>query len=493
MARVGAAVRTPPLPGLASSMPTLVLTAALTGVTAVAAVAATGPALRLLFAGVVAFALTTLALTRPAAGVVAALGFLVLLALVRRLLIDKAPWQSGDPLLLVGPLVASVLLVKVFVLERRRVAGDWLSTLVLALLLLSVAQAANPAAGLAAGLAGLLFMAVPLMWFFAGRELLTDRALERLLQLVVVLGTPVAAYGLLQTEVGHPPWDQDWLAVATHYTSLKVGDQIRAFGSFSSFGEYATFTSATLVVAVAFMLRGKALALLPLPLLAVALFLASSRTALLTAVLATVVMLALRPRRPAVGAVVALVAVALAVGAMTVFGSQLSRGAGSGSDLASHQIGGLTDPLNPESSTLLLHFETVREGIGTSLQNPLGLGTGSANQATGISRNRDNPGSTDIDIPGSTDIDISNEFVALGPAGGLIYVSVIVLAFALAVRTYFRGNDLALPVVGVLIVALGQWLNGGFYALSPLVWLLVGWLAAAAVRSRRVADPGAIT
>ena len=462
----------------------LALTAALAGLTTVASVSATGGALRLLCACVVAFALVMLALTRPAAGVVAVLAFLVLLAFIRRLLIVEAPWQQVDPLLLVGPLVASVLLVKVFVLERRPLAGDWLSKLVLLLLLLTVVQAANPASGLAAGITGLLFMAVPLMWFFAGRELLTQRALDGLLQLVVVLGTPVAAYGLLQTEVGHPPWDQDWLAFATHYTSLNVGDQIRAFGTFSSFGEYATFTSATLVVAVAFVLRGKALALLPLPLLAVALFLASSRTALLTAALATVVMVALRPRRPVVAAVVALAAFGLAVGAMTVFGTQLSRtSAQSGSDLVSHQIGGLTDPLNPESSTLLVHIEMVKDGITTSLHNPLGLGTGSANLASGISRKRDNPGSTDIDI--------SNEFVALGPAGGLIYVSLIVLAFALAVRTYLAGNDLALPVVGVLIVALGQWLNGGFYALSPLVWLLLGWLAAAAVRSATTVDASA--
>ena len=407
---------------------------------------------------------------------------MVLLAFLRRLLIVEAPWQQGDPLLLVGPLVASVLLVKLFVLERRPLAGDWLSKLVLALFLLTIAQAANPASGVAAGITGLLFMAVPLMWFFVGRELLTDRAAERVLQLVVLLGTPVAAYGLFQTEVGHPPWDQDWLVFASDYSSLFFGDQARAFGTFSSFGEYATFTSAAFVVAVAFVLRGKAVALLSLPVLGVALFLASSRTALLTAVLATVVMLALRPRRPVAAVVVVLAACALTVGAVMLLGSQLSQTAAqSGNVLVSHQIGGLADPLNPDSSTLLVHFDMVKEGIQTSLANPLGLGTGSTNLATGISRDSRNPGSTDIDI--------SNEFVALGPAGGVIYVGLILLAFALAVRTYFAGNEPALPVVGVLIVGLGQWLNGGFYALSPLIWLLVGWLAVSAIRLNRKKVP----
>jgi hypothetical protein len=33
----------------------------------------------------------------------------------------------------------------------------------------------------------------------------------------------------------------------------------------------------------------------------------------------------------------------------------------------------------------------------------------------------------------------------------------------------------ALAVMGLLVVTLGQWLNGGYYAISPLLWLLVGW------------------
>ena len=116
-----------------------------------------------------------------------------------------------------------------------------------------------------------------------------------------------------------------------------------------------------------------------------------------------------------------------------LLGSQLSQTAAqSGNVLVSHQIGGLADPLNPDSSTLLVHFDMVKEGIQTSLANPLGLGTGSTNLATGISRDSRNPGSTDIDI--------SNEFVALGPAG-VMSVGLILLAFALAVRTYFAGNE----------------------------------------------------
>jgi len=102
VARIGVALRPPPLYGLGASIPTLAITAVLTGLTAMAAVAATGGALRLLCALVVAFALIMLSLARPAAGVIASLGYLVLLAFLRRILIGKAPWMPTDPLLLVG-------------------------------------------------------------------------------------------------------------------------------------------------------------------------------------------------------------------------------------------------------------------------------------------------------------------------------------------------------------------------------------------------------
>src|SRR5215211_5532408 len=479
MGRAGVALRpVPSLDGLGASLRVPVLTATLAAITALAVVAAT-EWLRLLCACVVGLALVTLTLARPSAGIVATVVFLVLLAFLRRLLIaPTGGWWPADPLLLVGPLVATVLIVKLFVLERRRLAPNLLSKLVLALLALALAEVLNPTAGVAAGIAGLLFMAVPLLWFFVGRELLSDALTDRLLQLVVVLGTVVGVYGLFQIEVGHPPWDVDWLNVATGFDSLQVGDQIRAFGTFASFAEYATFTSTALVLAAAFVLRGRALALLPLPVLGIALFLASSRTPLITAVLAVVVMLALRTRRPLTALVVILAAGAMAFGAVKALGPGLaSASAQSQNDLVSHQLGGITDPLDPQSSTLIVHVEMVWDGVKTSLHHPIGEGTGSGNMATGLS--------TNSQTRGSTDIDISNAFLALGPAGGVVYVSLIVLALSLAVRSYFAGTELALPVVGVLVVGLGQWLNGGFYALSPLTWLLLGWLAASTFREAR--------
>jgi hypothetical protein len=35
-----------------------------------------------------------------------------------------------------------------------------------------------------------------------------------------------------------------------------------------------------------------------------------------------------------------------------------------------------------------------------------------------------------------------------------------------------------LATLGTLVLVLGQWLNGGYYAVSPLVWVTAGFVVA---------------
>jgi hypothetical protein len=283
-----------------------------------------------------------------------------------------------------------------------------------------------------------------------------------------VLGTGVAVYGLIQTQIGHPPWDVNWLNVTGGYDALSVGGQIRAFGTFSSSAEYALFVASALAIAVAFVLRGRWLAAAVVPVLAVSLFLSSGRAALITAFLAVVVMLGLRTRRPLTAVVVTVCAVGLAFGALKVFGSSLSSaGAQSSSQLVSHQLGGLTDPLNPGSSTLLVHWQKVRDGVKSGITHPLGTGPGATNDAAGVNQSV-------FDQTRATEVDISNAFVALGLGGGLLYLTIVLMVLWRGASGYFAGSDALLPVMGVLIVGAGQWLTGGHYALSPFTWLLIG-------------------
>ena len=443
------------------------------------------------FAIAIGFALllSTLTLMRPGLGVLATFTYLVFMAMLRRMLLPVAPWVSADPMLLVPPLVAVVLIAKAFVLDKRPWAPDAISKLVLVVLALTVAEVVNPAGGgISAGIAGLMFMAVPLLWFFVGREYLSRADVNRLMILIVVLGTIVAAYGLWQIEVSDPPWDALWVATpgASGYSSLFLGGSARAFGTFSSFGEYALFVAAALATAVSFCLRGRLVFALPIPLLGVALFLSSGRSALITALVAIVVMIGLSTGRPRTALLVTVSAVVLALGALH-FGAAALSGSGSNA-LVAHQISGIANPLDPNSSTLLTHLALVVAGVKSSLSHPFGLGTAVTNGAAGVITSNPTASSGFQGIPAvgpgssATEVDISNAFVAFG-VFGVIYLLLVLLIVFQAVRGYFKGRRELLPIVGILLVGAGQWTIGGDYALAALMWLLIGVVAT------RRADP----
>jgi hypothetical protein len=45
-------------------------------------------------------------------------------------------------------------------------------------------------------------------------------------------------------------------------------------------------------------------------------------------------------------------------------------------------------------------------------------------------------------------------------------------------RAVERHDGVSLATFGMLLVVFGQWLNGGYYAISPLVWFAIGFLVA---------------
>jgi hypothetical protein len=419
----------------------------------------------------------------PRAAAIATLAGLPFLALTRRLLIPEAGWTSNDPLLLVGPLVAVALVYRLFVVEGRPLAPDRLSRLVCALFALTLLETLNPVgAGVGVNVVGLLFAGAPLLWFFVGRELADERMVARLGAWIIVSGSVIALYGLRQTNVGLPSWDRQWVDVvhvAGGYVSLQIGDVIRAFGTFSSASEYAQYIAVALTAALSFAIHRRLWAAVALPLLATALFLASVRTTLILAAVGIIVVVIFRAvKRPAWAATASILVVLLGVGAMQVLAPVLEgESRQSQSDLVAHQLGGVADPLHGEQSTLAIHAARVREGLAESIRQPLGQGNGVTTQAADVSNARSF----------TTEVDVSDAFVRLGPLGGLLYLAVIGAAFSHTARLYWQQRGIApLLVLSTVIVSFGQWLNGGHYAVSAIVWFLLGWAA-----SQRVGTAGA--
>jgi hypothetical protein len=384
--------------------------------------------------------------------------WLAVLGLVRRVVSTSSQGSRLDPLLLVGPL-ALVFLVIVAARSGAFASMSALSKLVLALSALALLGCLNPLqGGIQTGLAGLLFMLVPMLAFWVGRGLVDDGSLSRLLKLVAAVAVGVAAYGLIQTFSHFPSWDEAWIR-NSGYASLNVNGSLRPFGTLSSAQEYALFVAVGL--GALFLFRSK-LSRFPVliaagSVLAVAVFYASSRSVVVTLVLATGVALAARARLSALtGGIVAALLLAGVVLVASHYASGGSETSSTTAALASHQLDGLANPFNSNSSTLVGHLDLGGQGLRSALVYPLGIGTGSVSIAAGKFGRQ----------AAGTELDPSNAAVALGVPGLIAYVGILVLGL----------SALAIVALFVIVVTLFQWLNGGLYAIAPLPWLLLGWV-----------------
>jgi hypothetical protein len=414
------------------------------------------------------FAVVMVVLRAPRQVAVGLLVWLALLGSLRRMLLGTGSPGDNDPLLLVAPAVLIVLVV----VAARRGAFRSRTPLANAILVLSgllLVGTLNPLqGGIAAGFAGLLFVLVPILWFWVGRTLLDDRLFSRMLWLVSALAPLAALYGLYQVYRGFPPWDANWVE-ARGYVSLGVGDALRQFASFSSASEYVVFIAIGMVV-WALRLRQRstrALAVVPLALIAWALALASVRGVL---VMVTVTLGMVFAVARGLGLLRTVLAGLIALSLLSFVVSRIDPGGVGGAEtsaLLSRQVTGLSDPFDRERSTLPLHIDALVEGLREVSINPLGRGSGAASIAA------DRFGSASV----GTEVDPTHVAVALGLPGLLAYLGIVALGVRLAFRRARGSRDfLGLAALGILVVTSLQWLTGGQYAVAPLPWLVLGWL-----------------
>lgn len=404
----------------------------------------------------------------PRRSILCLIAWLAVFATLRRVLLGAGAASDEDPILLVAPAVVGVLLI----VAVRRGALRQRSPLTSAVLLLSgliVAGALNPLqGGVAVGLAGLLFVLVPTLWFWIGRSLVDDDLFNRILRLIAVLAVGAAGYGLFQIYRGFPPWDATWIE-AKGYNSLRVGDAIRQFASFASTAEYVGFLAVGVIIWAlqARQLTRRAIALAVLGVLGWALMVASVRGVLLVLPVALGMVFATARGFGMVRTLVVGLAGLIILGVAVSLVDPSTVGGGRTRALLNRQVTGLSDPFDPKVSTLPVHIDLVVGGFEQSLRNPVGLGLGTVTVA----------GARYGTESAITETDPSNMAVALGLPGFLAYGLVVVRGMTLALRRARRSRDfLSLAAFGILLVTSFQWLNGGAYAVAPLAWLALGWL-----------------
>jgi hypothetical protein len=405
----------------------------------------------------------------PRRVVVALVVWLAVFGTLRRVLLPADVSADADPLLLVAPAIAGVLAM-VAVGSGAFSRPTSLAKAVTAFAALVLIAALNPLqGGLSVGAGGLLFVFVPLLWFWIGRALIDDSLLARVFRLVSLLSLVAAVYGLLQVYSGFPAWDQRWIDTKG-YAALHIGESVRPFATFSSSSEYVSFLAIGMLLWACRL--GKRASVIPsvaaLGVLGWALAVASVRGALVVVPIALGITYATSKGFGMGRTMLA------GISALFILGLVVSRidpgvGGGQSSVLVSRQVTGLSDPFNRETSTLPLHVDALVTGLQDGFRNPVGRGLG----VITLAGQKFGTGGEQV----STDVDPSNVAVAMGLPGLLLYSAIVFGAMGLCFRVARQERSyLALAVLGVALVTLLQWLNGGNYAVAPLVWMSLGWL-----------------
>jgi hypothetical protein len=417
-------------------------------------------------------------LRSPRGTVLALAVWLAALGTIRRLFPQAASTSStlGDALLLVGPIVFALLFATATGEGATRNRSP-LAKAVYWLTALAVIEVINPLqGGLTVGLGGGVFLVSPMLMFWVGRCLVDGRTLRRLLMVLGWLTIGAGIYGLIQTYVGFPSWDANWIAAKIAngtYVALDVDGVIRAFSSFASAQEYATFVAVGIVIWFArartplvTLFCGCAVAFLGL-----ALFLESSRGILVYVVVAIGVMVAARAGVSLLGATVgglAAVGILLVVADHFATGGSATTASGNATgNLVGHQLGGLAHPFSSKTSTLGGHFTRLVDGLKEAFTMPIGHGTGSVTNAAGTF------GAASL----GTELDPSNAAVGFGLLGLILYVLILVRGLATSFRLASDRRDwVSVAVLGVLVATVTQWLNGSLYSTVWLPWLCLGWV-----------------
>jgi hypothetical protein len=416
------------------------------------------------FLGIV---LAALAVQRPRYAIVATFIFLALLGDFRRYLVSEFGVVSNDPILLVGPLVAGVLFLRLVTAGRLSLASG-LSKLILLLSIFMAVEMVNPLqGGLSVGVAGALFFLVPIAWFWIGQAYGSAEFLYKVLTRVVIpLSVLGALLGLCQTFFGFLRFEARWIYLAGT-NGLFVGKHYRPFGFFVSPSEYAYYMTVGLVIILApLTVRRVRPVILVAPILMLAVFLMGGRGPIVVVVFVIAVLWAAQASSRNLALVRMGVALVIGVAGL-VFVLQSLQNSNFSEEVQPYVDRQTQLVSDPSKTTVGIHGEIIWLGIVDGIKNPLGSGLGITTPAAG------RYGGTGH----SSDFDVSNLFISLGVAGGLIYILVLLKTFHVA-SLYWRGMPslLSLFILAILVAMLGQWCNGGQYSLAALVWFCIGTL-----------------
>lgn len=426
---------------------------------------------RLAVALLLLMAAGSLAVRNPRQVVVLMLVFLPLLGFIRRVLISVAGLAAFDPVVLIAP-AAALILFAAALWKFPRAFESLTARLAGALMVVVLYQAVNPLQGnLLVGFAGAMFFVTPLLWFFVGKRYGDMEAFTGVEKILVAMGLVCGIYGLWQNFMGFFPFEEAWVqAVRDKYVTLVAYGKIRAFSTFASCQEFANFMAAVLVICgskIIFRDRYRYLYLGLGAIAAACIVYSGIRGIVVMLALSSAAVILFRNYRRPLKVLISITAIVLALFAFVSVITSI-KFSEKDAPIINHLAGGLTDPMNPGKSSLVHHLDSLERGVRIGTSSPLGYGAGSTNLG----------GAKFGGISISAEVDLVDVLMAAGWAGGMVYFAIVAVLVIQAVRLnlLFPGSRQYLVALWILLLTGGQWLNGGNYFLTCLIWLLAGWI-----------------
>jgi hypothetical protein len=397
--------------------------------------------------------------------------YLAFMGLIRRALIPIASWSSFDPLLILGPSITIILALSLFweLKSQQSLGEEKPDKLMVALFLFGCVQMFNPYSGSPiSGFVAAIYIIVPWLWYFIAFYKIKQKDIVRILNIVEVIGTMIALYGIYQTFFGILPFEQMWVDLTGYAALYLAEDTVRAIGTFPSAQEFVYFTMITFMIGFTkLILKKNCLIHLPVVLITLlSIFFASSRTVIFFMAIALIMILIVSKKTLLQKIVTGLISIMVLFSIWSLLPLLNPSWFGVAEPAVQHMIEGLVDPLS-EEQTGLGHIERIVEGMKTIATNPIGHGIASVTKAADKSGGKDAM---------STEMDLSNMIVALG-IGGVIYILVVIMTMYKLIKLISMQRKIEyIMVLGILAGGIGNWVNGGFYTTSIITWLLVGWI-----------------
>ena len=445
-------------------------------------VAEGGSMLRVIVAVAAMITLAVPALERPKVALKWLFIILPFLGMVRHMFLSATGAAFLDPLLLITSAVAITIFISLVLSGEMDWSGTFLAKIMFLMLVVGLFQVFNPGqGGILVGLTGIMINLIPIGFFFIGRSVADAEFTRTITRIVIGIGILGAIYGLVQVYIGFRGFELDWLATQG-YQAAFVGETTRPFSFFNNAAEWAAYAHIAFVATFAWLLFApktkRTFILVAAATLAYSGFLIGSRGFTVKVGLAIIVLLAARARNRilATGIVVILVSAVVFWSGTTTSNNRIEDKEAGAGQLIEQQLRALQDPFDPSKSTLSVHFNQASESIRYSiLQQPFGLGTGAPTRG----------GAKFSGIEASSELDIGDAFLAWGVLGGGLYVVMIVVGIATAwrVRRALPG-PVWIGIWAILLTSIGAWLNGGQYAIGPLMFFFLGATDAAYKRLR---------